>query len=376
MAELYKLTVNGLLDGAITEDTDYCTFDVYINTKCVAQTVAHFEYDNFPEGTYYEVKNIYAGTGKKYNGVNKGSLEGSITKDTLVQLKFSSIKYTITYDANGGNETPIRQTKLHGKPITLSKQIEKSYYVYTTFDANGGKIDSSSSKLVSSKVYYPFNGWKASNGVLYNAETLYTTNESTTMTAQWGDVNGFSVHFPTDPTKEGYSFKGWYTSKTGGTKVTSYSPTSNTTLYAQWKPNNYKLTIQGYIDGNLENGILGYGLFDVYIDGEEYQLDCDDEFTVSLPYGSFYEIKNIRAEKTTVYNGVFVGNLSGTIDEDKIIILQFSTKVITTDLNVKVKVNGQAKQGIKGVIRKNNQNKKIIHFYTKVNGFWKLGINK
>lgn len=43
------------------------------------------------------------------------------------------------------------------------------------------------------------------------------------------------------PTREGYSFDGWYTSKEGGTKITSSStyPASNQTLYAHWTANGY-----------------------------------------------------------------------------------------------------------------------------------------
>lgn len=47
------------------------------------------------------------------------------------------------------------------------------------------------------------------------------------------------------PTRAGYTFSGWYTAKTGGTKVkasTKYSLTSNQTLYAHWTVNKYKIT--------------------------------------------------------------------------------------------------------------------------------------
>ena len=373
--------------------------------------------------------------------ISGGAVSGTVNIDAVPQ-------YTVYYNADGGSPTPDSQTEFQGIGLTLASAPSKYYDVITTFDANGGSVNPTT---VKSTAYYPFSGWKASNGTIYGAGDIYTANEPTTMTAQWGAATGgSSISFPT-PTRNGYTFVGWYyngspytnhsptTSKTltaqwkpnqytitydanGGTGYMepdiviymsdfitkpnlferegyifngwidslgnewtlnsngvyesgkgpwAWEYTENITLYAQWKPKNYSLTVQGYIDGNLENGILGYGLFDVYVDGKEYQLDCDNEFTASLPYGSSYEIKNIRAEKTTVYNGVLAGNLSGTIDEDKIIILQFSTKAITTDLNIKVKANGQAKQGVKGVIRKDNQNKKIIRFYTKVNGIWK-----
>ncbi len=53
-----------------------------------------------------------------------------------------------------------------------------------------------------------------------------------------------SIRFPSvNPTREGYAFKGWYTAKSGGTKVTSTRALSgNVTYYAQWTPNTYSVT--------------------------------------------------------------------------------------------------------------------------------------
>ena len=40
------------------------------------------------------------------------------------------------------------------------------------------------------------------------------------------------------PTRSGYTFQGWYTSQSGGSKVSSSTKiTGNTTIYAQWKQN-------------------------------------------------------------------------------------------------------------------------------------------
>ena len=46
------------------------------------------------------------------------------------------------------------------------------------------------------------------------------------------------IYLPT-PTREGYTFAGWYTGLTDGTQVAvGYTPNSNMTLYARWTPNN------------------------------------------------------------------------------------------------------------------------------------------
>lgn len=47
-----------------------------------------------------------------------------------------------------------------------------------------------------------------------------------------------TVTLPSDPTRSGYTFKGWYTASSGGTKVTASTVfTADTTVYAQWTQN-------------------------------------------------------------------------------------------------------------------------------------------
>ena len=71
-----------------------------------------------------------------------------------------------------------------------------------------------------------------------SVKNLTTTNGGkVNLYADWNET---SINLPT-PTKTGYTFAGWYKSSSGGTKVgnggTSYTPTSNVTLYAKWTAN-------------------------------------------------------------------------------------------------------------------------------------------
>ena len=65
---------------------------------------------------------------------------------------------------------------------------------------------------------------------------LYDANGGTTSPRSQGyDSNLTAKPFPV-ATREGYTFLGWFTAKTGGTKVTVLNAaTKNKTLYAQWK---------------------------------------------------------------------------------------------------------------------------------------------
>ena len=60
--------------------------------------------------------------------------------------------------------------------------------------------------------------------------------------------NGY-IQEPTTPNKQGYDFKGWFESETGGTRVTFPYPTppSDRNLYARWeiKPQNYTWQYNG-----------------------------------------------------------------------------------------------------------------------------------
>ncbi len=167
--------------------------------------------------------------------------------------------------------------------------------------------------------YYDKGSVNISTPVDKNTVTLY---------ADWNEM---PVTLPT-PTKTGYTFKGWYTSASGGTKVgdggSSYIPTSNITLYARWDANYYSFDLNGYLDGGSSGNISGYGTADVYINGSLVCDDCSDYYQ-QHPYGSSYEIKDIKSTTGHTYNGVYSGNLSGTITGNTATSLKFSTNTYT-----------------------------------------------
>ena len=134
-----------------------------------------------------------------------------------------------------------------------------------TFDANGGSV-SPSKKESTKTTTYKFNGWwnATSGGTKYTSDNYFS--QAITVYAQWTSsssgsttvssfpdasrsaTNGtYTVKFvdsdgstsissnKTNSYSITYTFNGWYTAKTGGTKKTSSS--SSTTLYAQWTQN-------------------------------------------------------------------------------------------------------------------------------------------
>ncbi len=69
---------------------------------------------------------------------------------------------------------------------------------------------------------------------------LSTTQGATvTLKANWTLA---SLTVPSGPDRPGYTFNGWYDAASGGNKVTTFTPTSNRTLYAHWSPISYSIT--------------------------------------------------------------------------------------------------------------------------------------
>lgn len=128
-----------------------------------------------------------------------------------------------------------------GSTIDIPNPIPPSGYT-VSFNTNGG---SSISSITSTK---SFNGWNNSSPGTFSG-TTYTYGEgSGYITANYKNN---SVNLP-KPTKSGYTFNGWYTASSGGTKVNNtYTPTENITLYAHWSANSYTLSFDANGCGTL-----------------------------------------------------------------------------------------------------------------------------
>jgi len=157
------------------------------------------------------------------------------SKDANVTLyavwkESSTETYTITYDANGGTGAPAVQTKEKDKDLKLSSTKPKLAFKLT-YDANGGKVSATSKTINCSFLYWisSLNG----NGTRYDPGQKYTGNADLTLYANWGYPRMDTL--PT-PTRTDYTFEGWYTSASGGSKISEDTILmKDTTIYAHWK---------------------------------------------------------------------------------------------------------------------------------------------
>ena len=148
-------------------------------------------------------------------------------------------KYKITLDQQGATSTGSTSvTATYGSAMPTITKPAKAYKV--TYNANSGSVSQTSAIAT-----YTFGGYYTATGgsgtQYYTAAGASARNwdktVNTTLYAKWTSA---SVTLPT-PTRTGYTFSGWYTAASGGTKIgaggASYTPTSNITIYAQWKRN-------------------------------------------------------------------------------------------------------------------------------------------
>ena len=223
--------------------------------------------------------------GYTFKGWDKEIPETMPADNITVKAQWEINQYTITFDTNGGSEiAPITQdygTKITApdnptrkgytfkgwdkeipetmpaENITVKAQWEINQYTIT-FDTNGGSEIAPITQDYGTKITapdnptrkgYTFKGWDKEIPETMPAENI-------TVKAQW-EINQYTITFdtnggseiapitqdygtkitaPDNPTRKGYTFKGW------DKEIPETMPAENITVKAQWEINQYTIT--------------------------------------------------------------------------------------------------------------------------------------
>ena len=223
--------------------------------------------------------------GYTFKGWDKEIPETMPADNITVKAQWEINQYTITFDTNGGSEiAPITQdygTKITApanptrkgytfkgwdkeipktmpaENITVKAQWEINQYTIT-FDTNGGSEIAPITQDYGTKITapanptrkgYTFKGWDKEIPKTMPAENI-------TVKAQW-EINQYTITFdtnggseiapitqdygtkitaPANPTRKGYTFKGW------DKEIPKTMPAENITVKAQWEINQYTIT--------------------------------------------------------------------------------------------------------------------------------------
>lgn len=181
-----------------------------------------------------------------YSESTTNPLKITITGKRDVTAVFELKSYTVTWNANGGTVSPASVSKTHGSTLgtlptpTRAATAEYSYTFAGWFTAASGGTQISSTTTVTGNVTY-YAHWtatKRSYTATFNGNGGSTPSPSS-ITKKYNAALG------TLPTcsRTGYTFLGWYTASSGGTKIsTTTVVTKDITYYAQWSINSYTLT--------------------------------------------------------------------------------------------------------------------------------------
>ncbi|MBQ6708557.1 MAG: InlB B-repeat-containing protein, partial [Clostridia bacterium] len=178
------------------------------------------------------------------------------------------------------------------------------------------------------------NGWKYTVD-FYITEEMVTAKGSTAYDTNYRFIDIVTTTDSSVITVSSATLGGnmYYDAEGKGVLVSDFE--TNDTLYARWTTNEYYLNIKGLLDGVESANIGSYGTVDVYVNGVQVADDVIDYYT-KHPYGSTYEIKDIKVAtgKTFVQSGS--NALSGTINVtsgEKTVILKFTTNTYTISFN-------------------------------------------
>ena len=246
------------------------TSDSYINPNATFKSKICYNRNNVPIGIVF---------------LQEGNTTSLYSTSPETNQMYTSTTYTISFSAGSG-----------GNVAVTSKSVR--------YGDTYGELP------MPSKVGYSFTGWytKPSGGTKITPETKMDTKENATLYAQWeigkyiitfdkaggtGSASSKTVTYGstygTLPTlsRTGFTFKGWYTAATGGTKIASTTKvniTENTTLYAQWNGLTYKVTFKASTfnpNGYKECGMGGTTYFSV-------NVTDTDQVTLGVKNGDLY----------------------------------------------------------------------------------------
>lgn len=234
------------------------------------------------------------------------------TSNRAGNVYYTAPSWTVSYNANGGKSTPSSQTVNQGSAVTLASAIAHNDASSTSnvtitilYNANGGSStpgNSTGTAVNTTTTKYTFSKWalNGTGGTKYNAGSSFTPTANCTMYATWSSssstartsnpsiklasaisrsnttVSSYTVAYnanggsstPSTQTAtktRSYSFGGWNTNNSGsGTNYSagsSYTFSSNATLYAKWSSSDSGGTVTLPAAISRSNGATaGYGI--------------------------------------------------------------------------------------------------------------------
>jgi uncharacterized repeat protein (TIGR02543 family) len=159
--------------------------------------------------------------------------------------------YNVSYLGNGNTtgSSPVDTTKyLRGQSTRVLgvNTLRKDGYTFANwnsmYNAKGKFYAQNDTLIIGSSTVTLHAAWRAT--INFDGQGATTGPSPATISIYHPDTLLSSM--PTNPSRTGYAFAGWYTAVSGGTQFTATTKvTGNDTLYARWTINTYALSYNG-----------------------------------------------------------------------------------------------------------------------------------
>ena len=160
--------------------------------------------------------------GYTFKGWDKEIPETMPAENITVKAQWEINQYTITFDTNGGSEiAPITQD--YGTEITAPDKPTRKGYTFKGWDKEIPKTMPAENITVKAQ-------WKINQYTI-----TFDTNGGSEIAPITQDY-GTEITAPDNPTRKGYTFKGW------DKEIPETMPAENITVKAQWEINQYTIT--------------------------------------------------------------------------------------------------------------------------------------
>ena len=170
-----------------------------------------------------------------YNGEEKFEATTMPAQSLTLKAHWTISQYTITFDTDGGSViAPITQD--YGTAITAPEDPTKAGYRFDGWDQTIPATMPAENVTV--KATWTANTYMVSFDA--NGGSCTPASKSVTYASTYGDL-------PT-PTREGYTFTGWYDGETKVEDTTTYQTAGDKTLTARWSADAYTVTY--YVDNS------------------------------------------------------------------------------------------------------------------------------
>ncbi|KAF5028325.1 Listeria-Bacteroides repeat domain [anaerobic digester metagenome] len=165
--------------------------------------------------------------------------------DFSVTANWEPIQYYVTFNGNGGiPDTTIKSIYYGNSYSSIMTTPSYSGHLfegwYTTANGPGEEVEPSDTySLFGNQNLYA--RWSQNQYVVTFDSNGGSTPTPSTKTVTYGNEYGTLP----EPTRTGYTFDGWYSERTGGTKIISNTQVTiigNHTLYARWTARTYTVT--------------------------------------------------------------------------------------------------------------------------------------